>query len=193
MNEAHPERTDEELVKLVQKGDKEQFAPLVQRYEKKLFRYGKKFLSSRENIQDMVQDVFIKTYQSINSFDTTQRFSPWIYRIAHNTFVNALKKNIRDPLHIFDFDTLVSHPVYEDTTKLEKDQKEMRIMIEKGLDKLSAGYKEIIILYYLEELSYQEIADVLRVPIGTVGVRLKRAKEALKKVYKELDMTYDRQ
>jgi RNA polymerase sigma-70 factor (ECF subfamily) len=64
-------------------------------------------------------------------------------------------------------------------------------MIDRGMDKLSSSYREILILYYLEELSYREIADVLRVPIGTVGIRLKRARDALKKVYKELGVHYE--
>ena len=62
----------------------------------------------------------------------------------------------------------------------------MRKMIDKGLGKLSSAYKEVLILYYLEEMSYKEIAEILRTPIGTVSIRLKRAREALKKVYEDL-------
>jgi RNA polymerase sigma-70 factor (ECF subfamily) len=64
-------------------------------------------------------------------------------------------------------------------------------MIEKGLEEVRPAYREVLILYYLDELSYQEIADVLRVPVGTVGVRIKRAREALRKVYEELNMHYE--
>ena len=67
----------------------------------------------------------------------------------------------------------------------------MKVMLDKGLDELSDNYKEILILFYLEELSYKEIADILRIPTGTVGIRLKRAKEALKKAYKKLGLTYE--
>ena len=185
------ECTDEELAKAVQKGDKEQFGFLMARYEKKLFRYGRRFLSQKENVEDAVQEVFIKTYQAIQSFDTSQRFSPWIYRIAHNMFVNALKKNARTPLSFIDFDTLIAHPVYEETTISDEERTTMRKMIDRGLDKLSASYREILILYYLEDQSYKEIADILRVPIGTVGIRLKRAREALKKAYEKLGVHYE--
>ena len=183
--------TDEELALSVQQGDKEKFGFLMERYEKKLFRYGRKFLSNQDNVEDVVQEIFIKTYQSIQSFDTRQRFSPWIYRIAHNMFVNALKKHSRNPLSFIDFDTLIAHPVYEETSLTDNERKEVRTMIDKGLDKLSQTYKEILILYYLEELSYKEIADIIRIPIGTVGIRLKRARDALKKVYKELNVHYE--
>ncbi|MES2213433.1 MAG: RNA polymerase sigma factor [Patescibacteria group bacterium] len=186
MNIPAVELTDEELALLVQHGDKEQFGILMERYERKLFRYGNKFLSNQDNIEDVVQEVFIKTYQNIQSFDTKQKFSSWIYRIAHNTYVNALKKQSRSPLYMFDFDTLISHTVVDDPIVKEREQKEMRKIVDAGLEKLSPNYREILVLYYLEEFSYQEISDILRIPIGTVGIRLSRAKAALRKSYADL-------
>ena len=174
-------KTDEDVAVLVQKGDKEAFGIIMDRYERKLFSYGRKFLTGQENIEDVVQEVFIKTYQNIQSYDTSQKFSPWIYRIAHNTFVNALRKNSKSPLRFFDFDTFLAHPIYEDTVPAEKEQKRLAEVIDKGLDELTPEYREIIILYFIENLSYKEIADILHIPIGTVSVRLLRAKKALKK------------
>lgn len=174
-------QTDEQVAVLVQKGQKESFGILMDRYERKLFSYARKFLTGQDNIEDVVQEVFIKTYQNIKSFDASQRFSPWIYRIAHNTFVNALRKNAKSPLRFFDFDTFVAHPIYEDAMPAERGQQRIGEVIDKGLDKLSPEYREIIILYYIQNLSYKEIADILHVPIGTVSVRLLRAKNALKK------------
>lgn len=190
MNDTLRQPSDEELATLVQNGDKERFGELMERYESKLFRYGRKFISDRDNIEDIVQEVFIKTYQNIQSFDTSQRFSPWIYRIAHNTFINEIRRHSRNPLQFFDFDVLVSHPDHEDPVVAERDRKEMREIVDKGLDTLGAHYREIIILYYLEEQSYKEISDILRIPIGTVGIRLKRAKDALRKIYDTLNITY---
>ncbi len=169
---------DEEAARRVQSGDRESFGLLVERYEAKLTRYGRRFLSRKEDITDIVQDVFISAYQNMQSFDASQRFNPWIYRIAHNAFVNALRKNERTPIGI-DFDTLISHPVYDDPAESEREQRDMRTMIDRGLEKLKPKYREVLVLHYLEELSYKDIADVLSVPQGTVGVRLRRAKEAL--------------
>ena len=171
--------SDEEIALLVQHGDKDKFALLMERYEKKLLRYGRKFLSDKENVTDAVQEIFIKTYQGIKSFDPSQRFSPWIYRIAHNMFVNAIKKNSRSPVSFIDFDTLIAHPTYDDTAPAEREQKEMRVLIDRGLAGLPPNYREIIILYYLEELSYKEIADLSGVPMGTVMSRLARARKLL--------------
>ncbi len=174
--------TDEEVAVRVQQGDTESFGALVERYEDKLLRYGRRFLSRQEDIEDIVQDVFVNAYQNMQSFDTKQKFSPWVYRIAHNAFVNALKKKSRNPLVLVDFDTMLAHPVYEDPLPREREQAEMKRVVEEGLEKLAPKYREVLILYFLEELSYKEIAEILEVPTGTVGIRLKRAKEALKKI-----------
>lgn len=174
-------KSDEELAALVQGNNTDALGVLMSRYSPKLLRYGRKFLARSEHIEDVVQDVFIKTYQNIESFDSTRSFSAWIYRIAHNAFVNALRKNQRDPVMFVDFDTFTAHPAYEIDPAGEEERAQMRSQVERGLDLLTPNHREILILYYLEELSYQEIADVLRVPLGTVGVRLSRARDALKK------------
>ncbi len=171
--------TDEEIVLRVQAGDKEVFGVFVDRYQGKLLRYGRKFLAQKEEIEDMVQNVFISAYQNILGFDVTQKFSSWIYRIAHNAFVNALRKSKTQYLSI-DFDTLLSHPAYEDPDTKEREQKETRALIDEGLEDIPVKYREVLVLHYLEDLPYKEIAEILEVPIGTVGVRIKRAKEFIK-------------
>ena len=192
MEDVQKDYSDEELAKLVQDGDAEKFGLLMKRYSPKLFRYGKKFLSSDDNIEDSVQDVFIKTYQNINSFNVSQRFSPWIYRIAHNTYINAIKKQNRGPLYLFDFDTLMSHTfVEEDPAVKEREQKEVKEIVEKGLSEIDPKYREILVLYYIEDFSYKEIAEILEVPPGTVGVRIMRAKQILKEKYKELGIAIE--
>ncbi len=190
VGDASLQLSDEEVAKLVQDGDREQFGLLVERYEEKLLRYGRKFLSRSEDIEDIVQDVFINCYQNLQGFDTAQRFSPWIYRIAHNAFVNGLRKQKRNPLVFVDFDTFVAHPVYEDPVPREREQAEVKGMIEKSLEHLKSHYREVLVLYYLEELSYKEISDILQVPTGTVGIRLKRAKDALKVAYEALNKNH---
>lgn len=176
--------TDEAVAQKVQQGDKEIFGVLVDRYLEKLTRYGRKFLARNEDIEDIVQDVFTSAYRNIKGFDGTQKFSPWIYRIAHNAYVSALRRNERSILFI-DFDALISHPIYEDSTESEREQEEMRLLIDRCLTKLSAKYREVLVLHYFEEMAYKDIAEVLRVPTGTVGIRIKRAKEALKNVISE--------
>ena len=89
------EQTDEQIAIAVQKGDAQAFGLLVERFEPKLLRYARKFLFDYEDGKDMVQEVFIKAYGNIQSFDTSRSFSSWIYRIAHNEFINAIRKKGR--------------------------------------------------------------------------------------------------
>ena len=177
--------SDEQLAGQVQKGSEEALSMLIDRYEAKLMRYGQRFIGSQSTdaLREAVQDIFISVYQNIEGFDTKQRFSPWIYRIAHNSFVDLLRQKTRQPLYMFDFDTVLSHAVdtgHTDSATKEKENAEARVLLEKGLDKLSSQQREVLVLYYFEELSYKEIADVLHVPVSTVGVRLARARTMLK-------------
>lgn len=174
------ETTDEEIAIAVQSGDIDVFGELVHRYEAKMQRYARKFLSSQEDIEDLVQDVFIKAYTNMQSFDTNFRFSPWLYRIAHNTFVNELKRKSRFGLGVFEADVLLPQlPSKEsaDTLVLEN---ELKAEMEKTLADLSPKYREVLILHYFEDFSYQEISDILQIPVTTVGVRIMRAKQKIK-------------
>lgn len=172
---------DEEIAARVQTGESDAFGELLQRYQPKLLRYARKFLFDPEEAVDIVQDVFIKAYENIQSFDVSRRFSPWIYRIAHNEFVNALKKKQASrTMFTFDIDTLFPHlaaPETADSAALERD---IRQMLEKHVEKLSVKYREPVVLYYLEGMDYKEISDVLQIPVSTVGVRLARARTMLK-------------
>ncbi len=184
--ENNPTKTDEQIAREVQNGQVHSFGLLVERYEAKLLRYAKRFLLGYEDAADLVQEVFMKAYTNLRSFDTGRQFSSWIYRIAHNEFINAIKKKGKEPLPFFDPDTLFPHPVDPHKADDELQSKELKQMLDQCLEKLNAKYREPLVLYYYEDMDYQEIADVLSIPMSTVGVRLKRGKETLQKVYKEL-------
>jgi len=177
----HNPMTDEEIAGRVQQGDTELFGILVERYGDKLSRYARKFLSRREDIEDLVQEVFIKAYTNIQSFTVTRKFSPWLYRIAHNEFINAIKKKRWEPLPFFDPDTLFPHPLSQENADRGVLDHEMKEMLERHLRKLDPKYREPLVLYYLEELEYAEISEVLQLPLSTVGIRLKRGKEMMRK------------
>ena len=169
---------------MVQKGDIDSFRILMERYEPKMTRYAKRFFFDGDEGKDLVQEVFIKAYVNIKSFDTTRRFSPWIYRIAHNEFVNNIKKRQkeRENVSIFDFDLLFPHLVAKETADDGFNKAEVKAMLEGSLNKLGPKYKEPLVLYYFEDMDYREIADILHIPISTVGVRLQRGRAMLKKI-----------
>ncbi len=175
--------SDETIAAQVQQGDAQAFGALVSRYEPKLLRYARKYLFGREDAEDLVQEVFLKAYRNMQSFDAARRFSPWIYRIAHNVFINALKQKSRIPFFSLDLDTLFPHPRAKETADGDLQREELKTMLDACLGAMDAKYREILVLSYFEELSYQEIADVLRIPISTVGVRLARGRTALRRAF----------
>ncbi len=176
--------TDEVITRRIQDGDIELFGELISRYEAKLKRYARKFLSRPDDIEDLVQDVFIKAYTNIQSFDVTLRFSPWIYRIAHNTFVNELKRKGKYGSSFFDSETILPFIQGDETADKETLSDERKVEVEALLETLSPKYREVIVLHYFEDLSYLEISDVLQISVSAVGVRITRAREQLKKQYK---------
>ena len=177
------ELSDETVVQAVQAGDADAFGVVIERYEPKLRRYARKFLNTKHEIDDLVQDVFIKTYTNIQSFDADKRFSPWIYRIAHNTFVNELKRKERSGLGLFDADTILPLVPAKETADGAVIEAEIEAELESLIETLPAKYREVVVLHYFESLSYQEISDILHIPVTTVGVRMSRARAKLKAAY----------
>lgn len=173
---------DEEVVVLVQNGNSDAFGEVMKRYEAKMRRYATRFFREKEEITDLVQDVFIKVYTNIQSFDKSQRFSPWIYRIAHNEFVNKIAwKSIRNyvPLDTEDF---IPQFAADENVMREAIKTDEKTIMEKYLSELDDKYKTPIIMFYYEDLSYDEISEMLQIPPNTVGVRIKRGKDKLKEI-----------
>lgn len=179
------ELTDEAIATAVQGGDAESFGILMERYEPKLTRYARRFVADPDRITDLVQDVFIKAYTNIQSFDASRAFSPWIYRIAHNEFVNAVKKRVSEKLFALDFDLILPQLAAPESTDSESHRREEKEMLEKCLDQIPAKYREPLVLYYFEEMEYKEISEIMQIPTNTVGVRLQRGKVILKKIISE--------
>lgn len=174
--------SDEDITKRIKQGEKEAYAILVARYKDKLKRYARKFMANNVDIDDMVQDVFIKAYVNIQSFDTSRSFSPWIYRIAHNEFVNGLKSKITDKIFPVDFDTFFPNLSSSETADKSTESFLNEQILNEHLDNLAPKYREPLILYFYEEMDYKKIAEILAVPVSTVGVRISRAKEKLKEL-----------
>lgn len=175
-------KTDEEIAVQVQRGETESFGELAERYEAKISRYARRFLFGTEDIKDLVQDIFIKAFVNIKSFDPGRSFSSWIYRIAHNVFINAIKKNTREKILFFDFDLIFPHPIARETADGDLNKQELKNLLDSGFNKLGAKYREALVLFYIEEKNYKEIGEILEIPAATVGVRLKRGRDKLKDI-----------
>ncbi|OGG60261.1 hypothetical protein A3C89_00665 [Candidatus Kaiserbacteria bacterium RIFCSPHIGHO2_02_FULL_50_50] len=172
--------SDETIIKRVCAGETYLYGHIMDRYADKLVRYGRKFVTDSTAIEDAVQDVFTSAYLNINSFDTSRKFQSWIYRIAHNAFVNLLRQKKRAWLSV-EWDTLVAFPSFDTHDEDERQRKEIAKLIDAGLEGLDEKYREILLLHYQHNFAYKDISDVLHIPMGTVAIRMKRAKAALQK------------
>lgn len=174
--------TDEEVVEKVQEGDVDKFGEIIDRYQGKLFGYMKNLVNQKnEDVEDLVADTLLKTYENIQGFDTKKKFSSWIYRIAHNRAIDYFKKRKVIITEIEDKEEfLMSNDKLLEEVEIEKEQSKL---ITESINKLEIKYKEVVLLYYYEEKSYEEISDILKIPTSNVGVLLHRAKEKLKRFY----------
>jgi RNA polymerase sigma-70 factor (ECF subfamily) len=175
--------SDEDAARAVQNGDAEVFSVLIARYETKLRRYARKFLVNKDDIDDTLQDIFIKAYEHIQSYDPHRPFSPWVYRIAHNELITLLRKRKREPFIALDPDTIFPHPTAKETADGDTMREELTKELETCLDTLDPKYRAPLVLYFYEDMDYKTIADVLRIPVSTVGVRINRAKKQLSDHY----------
>ena len=176
------DKSDEELVVLTLQ-NRECFVCIINRYENKLLRYMKRISNMpEEELQDILQETFIKAYYNLNNFDSDLKFSSWVYRIAHNSIIDAHRKNkIRPQGNLVDIEDNLLQNIASDTNVLkEVDQKYIRKNIEDALENMEQKYREVLVLKFFEEKDYKEISDILKKPMGTVATLLNRAKRKLK-------------
>lgn len=174
--------TDE---KLAQKSlnDEKYFEEIIERYTEKIRRYIARLVGNWQESEDITQEVFIKAYENIASFNPKMRFSSWIYRIAHNESVNYIKKHYKT--QNVEYNDEIKNRFHEENEALSKIfASEDRSLVRDGLFRLKEADREILELSYFEEKSYLEIADILEISVNSVGPKIKRAKDKLKKIIK---------
>ncbi len=167
----------------------ENFKLLVSEYQNKFTQYiRRRTVASREDAEDLLQDIFIKIYLNLNGFDTSLKFSSWAYRIAHNEIISWYrKKKIRPQINFEDYEEENFINYFRDETNTEKefDRKIIKEHIKEAVEKLDEKYREIIVLRFLEEKDYEEISDILQIPLGTVSTLIYRGKKELQKFLKK--------
>ncbi len=174
---------DNELVRMVKEENQEKYAEIIERYRGKLFAYLYRLIGEKEEAEDLLQDVFIKAYRNLSSYDANRRFSSWIYRIAHNEAVNHIKKkSLRKFIPI---DNIVSTKDKLNFSSNEEDaqtswiRKETNKELDDAINKLPLKYKQVLVLRYYSDKSYEEIGEILGKPVNTIGTLIKRAKNRL--------------
>jgi len=142
---------------------------------------------NKDEAEDIVQDVFIKTYQNLNDFDSSLKFSSWVYRITHNQVISNYRKIKARPQTIIlnDDSNFLENLASDFNLNKEIDLKYLKHNVNNTLNKLDLKYREVLILKFLEDKDYREISDILKKPMGTVATLINRAKEQFKKNYNE--------
>jgi len=179
--------TDETLVEAVLDGERRAFETLVRRHQRPLVSHIYRLIGRREGAVDLAQDVFLKVYQSLGSFDPAYRFTTWLYRIASNCAIDHLRK--KQPLTC----PLQPEPVEDGADRTEctiagnepsPDEmlrmRELQDRLESAVGELPPDYRRLILLRHRQHCRYDEIARITRLPIGTVKNRIFRARVMLR-------------
>lgn len=182
---------DDKLVKQAKKGSNDAFNKLVSKYREQLHFHIGKMIRDREQVEDLVQEVFMKAFDNLESYNTQYAFSTWIYRIATNHTIDYLRKkklktlSINDPVTTKDGEMNVQLPDENFETDRAIIRKQRKKMIESAISNLPEKYRDVIKMRHMEEMSYQEISDELDLPLGTVKAHIFRAREMLYKTLKD--------
>lgn len=183
--------SDEELIIEFQKEKVDAFNELVIRYKDKVVNFLYRYTGDRDEAEDLAQDAFVKLYRSKNLYKEIAKFSTWFYTIAINTAkTDARKKSRYNALSISDYDPENEKDYEIPANVLAPDEvanaKIENYYIQKAIDSLEDSFKEVIILRDIEDMDYEEIAQVTGLPLGTVKSRINRGREKLKKLLSEI-------
>ncbi len=182
-----PEVSDQELVAAAL-ADSSAYAAIVYRYQAPLTRYLYRLgCRSKSDADDILQEVFLKAYRNLNEYDASLKFSSWVYRITHNEAMTFFRKAARVPRVAVSDDEISVFESMPDGHDLaaELDTALSAAALRAAIAKLDAKYRDVLVLRFLEDHSYEEISDILRKPPGTVATLISRAKEKLKKLLAE--------
>lgn len=177
--------SDADLIELSKKNP-ESFGVLMERYQEPLFHYIRRIGQlSKEDTEDLLQEVFIKIYRKLNEYDKNLKFSSWAYRVAHNHAIDHFRKiNARprtNALEEYEWEKIIAS-IHVEKEIMNKDCVEK---IKKCIQTMPLMYKEILVLRFIEEKDYEEIMDILKKPKGTVATLIRRGKEILVKKMKK--------
>lgn len=188
----YKDKSDLELVEATRgNGDQQAFAALIKRYERPLYNFILRMMSNPSEAEELFQETFLRIYKNLDSFRGGASFSPWAYRIAHNLCIDALRrpgrkifteleKDGEDEVSILDKreDEQASNP------EIELHRRQIGLSIQKAVNELPEKLRVVFIMYQYEHMSYDQIAETLEIPLGTVKSRmhscLKKLSEKLK-------------
>lgn len=182
---------DDKLVKSAVKGDQEAFKKLVNKYQKPLYFHVLKMVKEHEQVEDLIQEAFVKAFDNLATYNTDYAFSTWLYRITTNHTIDYLRKkklkttSIHDPVKTKEGEMQIELGDKQAETDRDIIRSQRQKIIRHAINNLPEKYRIVIQLRHIEELSYQEISEQLDLPLGTVKAHIFRAREMLYKALKD--------
>jgi RNA polymerase sigma-70 factor (ECF subfamily) len=177
---------DRDLVSTAAAGLEGSFEELVRRYQRPISAYVYRMVGDYESALDLTQEIFIKVYGSLSRYRPEFKFSTWIYKIAHNSAVDHLRRNSGRERSLVNGTEADQYdmPIESDSLspEQESEREERRVEIELIVKSLPSAYRELIVLRHSQDLTYEEIVDVTGLPLGTVKNRLFRARELMRQI-----------
>jgi RNA polymerase sigma-70 factor, ECF subfamily len=188
-----PGLTDGELISIAIGGRADGFEELVRRYQRPITGYVFRMLGDYESSLDVTQEVFIKVYNSLCKYSPEYKFSTWLYRIAHNAAIDHMRRNSINAQSLEAENADGSYQIQIESSRPSPEQDhertEWRAEIEAVVKCLPPAYRDLILLRHSQDLSYDEIAEVTGLPLGTVKNRLFRAREMMRDIFIERGFT----
>lgn len=179
--------TDGELIVSAVAGHTDGFEELVRRYQRPITSYVYRMLGDHESALDVTQEVFIKVYNSLTKYSSDYKFSTWLYRIAHNAAIDHMRRNSMSAMSIEAENADGTYQIQIESSRPSPEQdherREWRTEIDAVVRCLPAAYRDLILLRHARDLSYDEIAEVTGLPLGTVKNRLFRAREMMRLMF----------
>ncbi len=185
--------SDIELIARAIRGREDGFEELVRRYQRPITNYVFRMLNDYDASLDVTQEVFIKVYNSLGKYSSEYKFSTWLYRIAHNAAIDHIRRKSPNQQSIEAENSDGSYQLQIEspnpTPEQDRERSEWRTEIAAVVKCLPAAYRELILLRHSQDLSYDEIAEITNLPLGTVKNRLFRAREMMREIFIERGFT----
>lgn len=184
---AGPDPEERDLLRRLQSGGPEDLGRLVDRYGEGLMQYLHSILRSREAAEDTFQDTWVLVARKIRRCDPDRPFAPWLFRVARNQAYDHLRSRRRRAFFGLEERTLRTQPDPRSSPSAAVDRLAARELAERLLPRLEAGHRELIHLRFYRECSYEEIAEICDIPLGTVKSRLRRALDRLATLHEQME------
>ena len=180
---SHDEQDDAQLVQASQHGNQDAFALLVQRHQRRVFNMNFRLLHDVEEASETTQEAFLAAWRGLPAFRGEAQFSSWLYRIAYNCCLRVLEEHKREQTlqEAIQMEQTFSQRSNEQQAMENIEQQERQLLVREQLEHLPPKYRMVLILRHLQDRTYEEMADILTMPVGTIKTHLFRARNLLKK------------